>query len=414
MICAVRPGSTPSYHGFGGPKNGKPPALPMLYIPRAIDNSAGGQTMITSDKWGPLKGRMVHTSFGTGSYHLILPDEVDGQLQGAMVPMPGEFESGSHRSSFSPADGQLYVGGMQGWGSYTPKTGCFQRVRYTADAETTQLPIGWKAHENGVAITFSNAIDESFAKDVSNQFAQCWNYRYSKAYGSPEFSPSNPAMRGHDVLAITSAHVVDDGRTLFLEIPELQPVNQLHLRLWTSEVSAHELFATVHKLHPAFEKFPGYRSRKKIVRRHPILTDLALVKRNIINPHAKTVRGSREIEIVTSGNLSYDTRRFTVKAGEKLAITLKNADVVPHNLAIVKPDALKRIGQMANKLIADPDAVFRQYVPESTDVIAYTDIVSPKEQFTIYIRAPKQPGVYPYLCTFPGHWLVMNGEMVVE
>ena len=30
------------------------------------------------------------------------------------------------------------------------------------------------------------------------------------------------------------------------------------------------------------------------------------------------------------------------------------------------------------------------------------------------IDAPSAPGRYPYLCTFPGHWVIMNGVMIVE
>ena len=65
--------------------------------------------------------------------------------------MPGEFLSGAHRGRFNPKDGQLYVSGMAGWGTYTPADGCFQRVRYTGDP--VQLPIAFHAHENGVLVT---------------------------------------------------------------------------------------------------------------------------------------------------------------------------------------------------------------------------------------------------------------------
>ena len=41
-------------------------------------------------------------------------------------------------------------------------------------------------------------------------------------------------------------------------------------------------------------------------------------------------------------------------------------------------------------------------------------IVPAHDEFTIWIKAPTQPGRYPYLCTFPGHWMVMNGELIVE
>jgi azurin len=69
---------------------------------------------------------------------------------------------------------------------------------------------------------------------------------------------------------------------------------------------------------------------------------------------------------------------------------------------------------MANRLVADPDAVALHYIPQTSDVLAYTDVVGPQEEFTIHFRVPDRPGRYPFLCTFPGHWMVMNGELIVE
>ena len=53
-------------------------------------------------------------------------------------------------------------------------------------------------------------------------------------------------------------------------------------------------------------------------------------------------------------------------------------------------------------------------LPENAPPLAYTDMVYPQDQMSIYFRAPAAKGRYPYLCTFPGHWMVMNGVMVVE
>jgi azurin len=102
-----------------------------------------------------------------------------------------------------------------------------------------------------------------------------------------------------------------------------------------------------------------------------------------------------------------------VQPGEAIRLTLVNPDVVPHNWALVKPGTLPRVGELANRLVADPDAVARHYIPDSDDVLVYTDVVLPRGEFTIHFRAPNEPGRYPYLCTFPAHWLVMNGEMIV-
>src|SRR5262249_8402569 len=113
MLCLVKPGNknAPPFFGYGGPKNGQPPALPFVYLPRGVDNSSGGQMLVTGDRWGPLKDKMIHLSYGAAAHFLLLRDEVDGQPQGAVVPLPGEFLSGVHRGRFNPRDGQLYVSG---------------------------------------------------------------------------------------------------------------------------------------------------------------------------------------------------------------------------------------------------------------------------------------------------------------
>ena len=416
MICEVpmKPtaGQATPYYGFGGPRGSKAPRLPLIYLPRGLDNSSGGQVHIDSDRWGPLSGNMVHLSFGTGGHFLLLRDVVDGQSQGAVVPLRGEFLSGAHRGRFSPADGQLYVTGMAGWGSYTPDAGCFQRVRFTGDA--VQLPARFHIYENGISVKFTQPVDSGIANKRVSHFAQCWNYRYSGAYGSPEFSTRHQGVQGHDVLRIQSAHVLDDGRTLFLEIPELQPVNQLHLRLFAGSDDAVDLFATVHRLDGPFTDFNGYVPSEKAISPHPIESDLLLATRRVPNPWRNEIKDSRAVRLETGKNLTFTSRSLRVRSGEAVQFTLANPDVVPHNWVLVKPDAFKAVGEASNRLVADPAAFARHYVPQSDDVLVYTDIVGPRSEFTIYFRAPQRPGVYPYLCTFPGHWMVMNGELIVE
>src|SRR5262249_36166464 len=162
--------------------------------------------------------------------------------------------------------------GMAGWGSYTVADGCFQRVRSTGDP--VQLPVALHARENGVLVTFSQPVDRAVAERPQAHFAQAWNYRYGPSYRSPEFSPRHPRLPRHDPLEVRSARVLDDGRTLFLELPELQPVNQLPLHLKAGAGAPLDVFATVHKLAEPFTAFPGYRPLAKTIAAHPILADL--------------------------------------------------------------------------------------------------------------------------------------------
>ncbi len=402
----------PRYFGHGGPRGGKRPDLPLVYLPRGLDNSSGGQVYVDSDRWGPLKDQLIHLSFGTGSHFLLLRDEVHGEMQGAVVPLAGEFLSGAHRGKFNPKDGQLYVSGMAGWGTYTPDDGCFHRIRYTG--EPVQLPVRFHVHRNGVRIQFSNPVDQDIASQTANHFAQSWNYRYSGGYGSSEYSSGHLDLRGHDTLTITAAHVLGDGKSIFLEIPDVQPTNQLHLLIQSNAGLDHDLFATVHTLDDPFTEYPGYTPIEKTVRPHPLDVDLARATRTKRNPFEKSIPEARSVRLETDTNLAFKTRRLVVRANEPIHFTLVNPDVVPHNWALLKPGTLQAVGQQVNQLIADPEAASKQYIPDSQDVLAYTDIVEPYAQTVIYFRAPSTPGRYPFLCTFPGHWMAMNGELIVE
>jgi putative heme-binding domain-containing protein len=413
MICEVTPSAKDKPHfGYGGLHGGKPPQLPLAYLPRGLDNSSGGQVFISGDKWGPLQGLRVHLSFGAASHFLLLRDQVEGHAQGAIVPLVGDFRSGVHRGRFHPKDGQLYVSGMSGWGTYSPDDGCFQRVRYTGDA--VQLPRRFHVYRNGVLVEFTRALDRAFVEKAEHHFAQCWNYRFSSAYGSPEYSPSHYGLPGHDPVPIASVLVLADGRSLFLEMPDLQPVNQLHLNVGIAKARTCDLFLTVHKLDQPFRKLPNYRETTRPLAPHPILKDLAFDAKRVPNPWQKPIPGARDVRLEAGKNLTFATPMIRVKAGEAVRLTFTNPDVVPHNWVLVKPGMLKTVGERANRLIADPDAVASNYVPKAEEVLVYTDVVPPQGSMAIHFRVPKKRGRYPFLCTFPGHWMVMNGEMLVE
>lgn len=427
MICLVPPAdpardtssgggeekTAPPHYGYGGPRGGEPPRRPLVYLPRGVDNSAGGQVFVASDRWGPARGLMAHFSYGAGTWFLVLRDQAQGSSQGAVVPMPGDFAAGPHRGRFNPRDGQLYVSGMAGWGTYTVADGCLDRVRYTG--QRAQLPVSFQVHENGVRVTFSEPVDPAVAEQAEYQFAQAWNYRYGPQYGSPELVPSHPGLAGHERWAVTAATVLPDGKSVFYELPDLQPVNQLHLRLAVEPGSPLDLFATVHSLDQPWTALPGYRPVEKRVLPHPQLADLELLANPPPpNPWREPLADARPVALEAGKNLSFATRTLRARAGEPLALTFTNPDVVPHNWVLIAPGSLARVGEAVNRLVSDPSAASRQYVPDDQAVLAYTDITPGSGQSTIYFRAPSQPGHYPYLCSFPGHWMAMNGVLIVE
>ena len=197
-------------------------------------------------------------------------------------------------------------------------------------------------------------------------------------------------------------------------MPDLQPVNQLHLHLRVDDGPPHDLFVTVHKLAAPFTGFPGLSPDRQADRRPSDPDRPGVGQEGRPEPVAKA--DPRRPPGRHRGGQEPDVRDDDVHGQRRRA---DQADVhQPRRraaqLGAVKPGTLPEVGELANQLIAEPDAAARHYVPKTDDVLVYTDIVDPQDRFTIHFRAPAEKGRYPYLCTFPGHWMVMNGEMIVE
>lgn len=110
----------------------------------------------------------------------------------------------------------------------------------------------------------------------------------------------------------------------------------------------------------------------------------------------------------------YDTKEIRVEAGKPVRIVFENGDIMPHNFVVTAPGALAVVGQAAEKMAADPDAYAKNFVPASPRVLHATKLLNPGQSETLAFTAPREPGAYPFVCTFPGHWTRMNGILRVE
>ncbi len=111
--------------------------------------------------------------------------------------------------------------------------------------------------------------------------------------------------------------------------------------------------------------------------------------------------------------MRYDIPYFVVEAGKSVQIVLENHDLMPHNLVITVPEALKEVAQLGLQVGPNNGWNGMPYVPESDKVLHATQMVPSDQQITLTFDAPTEPGEYPYVCTFPQHWYRMYGVMVV-
>ena len=231
---------------------------PLLWLPHQVDNSSGGQAWVTSKLWGPFQGDLLHFSYGKSSVFKVMKEQSGGQWQGGVVKFPLRFDSGIMRGRFNPVDGQLYTAGLRVWQSNGARYGAFHRVRYTG--QPVHMPLRMKILKNGIAVTFTNALDATSSVDDQNWAVDQWNYQWTKNYGSKMYSVQDPEKEvgnkkqgtfGGDPIPITGIKLLDK-KTVFLEINNLRPVMQSRIRYnikaEDNAVIKQEIFHTINRV----------------------------------------------------------------------------------------------------------------------------------------------------------------------
>ena len=124
--------------------------------------------------------------------------------------------------------------------------------------------------------------------------------------------------------------------------------------------------------------------------------------------------GVRVVRIGTvHERMAYDVETVAVQAGAPVKFVLENADVMPHNLVITRPGRMQAVGELAESLAQQPDFAAAGFVPRSPDVLAASGLMQPQSTQTLTFQAPAEAGVYPFVCTYPGHWRRMFGALHV-
>ena len=110
--------------------------------------------------------------------------------------------------------------------------------------------------------------------------------------------------------------------------------------------------------------------------------------------------------------MKYDVTELKVKAGKKVKLTFVNPDALPHNFVITKPGTATAVAAAAVNLGADGFKV--GFLPKSDDILHATKLLDRGETEVLEFNAPTTPGDYEFVCTFPGHSILMRGVLKVE
>ena len=124
-----------------------------------------------------------------------------------------------------------------------------------------------------------------------------------------------------------------------------------------------------------------------------------------------------DVRIIAIGTVTarmiYDKEQIAVQAGKPVEFRFSNSDHMPHNFAIVMPGSLEEVGLLAEETARDADAKARHYIPKSDKILLGSRLLEPGQTQSLVFNVPNKPGVYPYVCTYPGHWRRMYGALYV-
>ncbi|MCC6884266.1 MAG: hypothetical protein IT576_19055, partial [Verrucomicrobiales bacterium] len=149
----------------------------------------------------------------------------------------------------------------------------------------------------------------------------------------------------------------------------------------------------------------------KLSRQLTVLTAGLFLASAVPAQDAKPAPQTLQIKTLAA-QMRYDTTEIIVSPGTPLKIVFENGDDLPHNLAFC--DAGTDVVAMSNAQMEKPEeALRRNWMPDDKRIWAHSKLLNPKETQELLITAPEKPGVYPFVCTFPGHALTMKGELKV-
>jgi len=122
---------------------------------------------------------------------------------------------------------------------------------------------------------------------------------------------------------------------------------------------------------------------------------------------------SSVIILNSSDLMKFDQNELRVFEGQEITLTLNHTgkmskEIMGHNFVLLKKKTdLDDFAQRA--MLAREN----EYIPVGDETIAYTKMIGGGESDTITFTAPEK-GSYTYICTFPGHYGLMKGVLIVS
>ena len=383
---------------------------PSVWFPHGIMGISTADFINLRDEFGSaFNGQMLVADQGHSKVMRVFQEKVNGVYQGVCFPMAEGFSSGALRLRKSPQGDGIYVGMTdRGWSSLGGNPFGLERLVWTGQTPFEIKSI--KAHEQGFKLEFTQAVDLATLTDPNSYSVTDFTYQYHHFYGSPAIDKQT-----RRVLQVSAA---EDGTSVILHLDRLR-------KGYVHEIKAEGIRSEQGQ--PLLNNF-GFYTLNEIPGGGEYIAEGVLTENTLVESSATDKMDSpkhvtklpeswnngpdQEIVISTKPGLKFDVDTLVVISGQKIRLTLRNTDDMLHNLVITMPNQADEVGQAALGLGLDGESL--QYIPDLGEVLFHTSLLQPESQESIYFVVPDQPGSYEFVCTFPGHHLVMRGILQVN
>ena len=230
-----------------------PIAEPLTWIPHAVNASALSQVWLFDAKMGPLNDEMVQICFNKPDLLRVLWNHRGSRPQASVVSIASDFATPPLNGAVNPADGQLYIAGFQiaGWGNTLKTLTGIERVRHTGAPSLTPREI--VPTDRGILLRFDVALDATKATNPDNYSFATWHYKRAYTYGSAQYKADGKT--GNDWLTASSAYLSTDGKSVFIGVPGLKPVEQLRIGWALASAAGAEMRQNAYTTPYEFTKF---------------------------------------------------------------------------------------------------------------------------------------------------------------
>ncbi len=111
--------------------------------------------------------------------------------------------------------------------------------------------------------------------------------------------------------------------------------------------------------------------------------------------------------------MKYDINSITAPAGEDVTLVLENTATLPsmvHNIVILTSDSDEDVNRVGAAAIMAGEN--NGYLPQDDAILVATPMAEPGETVQVKFTTPA-PGRYRFICTYPGHYTLMQGVLIV-